>query len=109
MALGQRRAERQQELWVATAKLPASIGHVFYDALNRVLRDGKFDNFAESLCKPFYKDGGRPGIPPGIYFRMVFVGYFEGIDSQRGVVGTVCRCGSFSVTNCMRTRRSIRA
>jgi len=85
MALGQRRTERQPELWVATAKLPTSIGHVFYDALNRVLRDGKFDNFAESLCEPFYKEGGRPGIPPGVYFRMVFVGYFEGIDSQRGI------------------------
>ncbi len=85
MALGERRSERQQELWVATAKLPASIGHVFYDALNRVLRDGEFDNFAESLCEPFYKEGGRPGIPPGVYFRMIFVGYFEGIDSQRGI------------------------
>jgi len=85
MSLGQRRTERQQELWVATAKLPASIGHVFYDALNGVLRDGKFDRIAESLCEPFYKEGGRPGIPPGIYFRMIFVGYFEGIDSQRGI------------------------
>ena len=85
MALGQRRTERQQEMWVATAKLPASIGHVFYDALNGVLRDGQFDSFAESLCEPFYKEGGRPGIPPGIYFRMIFVGYFEGIDSQRGI------------------------
>jgi len=85
MALGQRRTERQRELWVATAKLPASIRHVFYDALKRVLRDGKFDNFAESLCEPFYKEGGRPGIPPGIYFRMIFVGCFEGIDSQRGI------------------------
>ena len=85
MALGQRRTERQQEMWVATAKLPASIGHVFYDALNGVLCDGKFDYFAESLCGPSYKEGGRPGIPPGIYFRMIFVGYFEGIDSQRGI------------------------
>ena len=85
MAVGQRRTEYQQELWVATSKLPASIGHVFYDALNGVLRDGKFDSFAESLCEPFYKEGGRPGIPPGIYFRMIFVGYFEGIDSQRGI------------------------
>jgi hypothetical protein len=58
---------------------------VFYDALNRVLRDGQFDNFAESLCQPFYKKGGRRSIPPGVYFRMVFVGYFEGIDSQRGI------------------------
>jgi transposase len=85
MALGQRDTERQQELWVVAAKLPTSIGHVFYDALNRVLRDGQFDNFAESLCQPFYKKGGRRSIPPGVYFRMVFVGYFEGIDSQRGI------------------------
>jgi transposase len=70
---------------VATAKLPTSIGHVFYDALNGVLRDGKFDHFAESLCAPFYEEGGRPEISPGVYFRMVFVGYFEGIDSQRGI------------------------
>ena len=85
MALGQRRTERQQEMWVATAKLPASIGHVFYDSLNGVLRDGQFDHFAESLCEPFYEKGGRRSIPPGIYFRMIFVGYFEGIDSQRGI------------------------
>ena len=82
MALGQRRTGQQQELWVATAKLPALIGHVFYDALNRVLCDGKFDGFAESLCEAFYKERGRTGIPPGIYFRMIFVGYIEGIDSQ---------------------------
>jgi len=90
MALGQRGTERQQELWVATSKLPASIRHVFYDALNGVLRDAKFDKFAESLCGSFYKEGGRRGIPPGIYFRMIFVGYFEGIDSQRGIAW---RCG----------------
>jgi len=90
MAVGQRRIERQQELWVATAKLPASIGHVFYDALNGVPRDGKFDSFAQSLCEPFYKDG----ITPGVYFRMIFVGYFEGIDSQRARVDQkrACRC-----------------
>jgi transposase len=63
MALGQRRTERQQELWVAAAILPASIGHVFYDALNRVLRDGNFDKFAESLCEPFYKST-CPRRPP---------------------------------------------
>jgi len=69
---------------VATAKLPTSIGHVYYHALNGVLRDGKFDHFTESLCERFYKEGGRPGIYPGIYLRMVFVGYFEGVDPQRG-------------------------
>ena len=85
MALGHRRTERQEEFWVATAKLPGSISHVFYDALNGVLRDGGFDEFAETLCEPYYQDGGRPGIPPGTYFRMIFVGYFEGLDSQRGI------------------------
>lgn len=85
MALGRRRTERQQELWIPSAKLPASIGHVFYDALNGVLGEGGFDRFVEMLCEPYYEDGGRPGIPPGIYFRMIFVGYFEGLDSQRGI------------------------
>jgi transposase len=85
MALGRRRTERQQELWIPSAKLPASIGHVFYDALNGVLGEGGFDRFVEMLCEPYYEDAGRPGIPPGIYFRMIFVGYFEGLDSQRGI------------------------
>ena len=85
MALGHRRTERQAELWVATAKLPGSISHVFYDALNSLLCEGGFDEFVEPLCEAYYEDGGRPGIPPGVYFRMIFVGYFEGIDSQRGI------------------------
>ena len=83
MTLGHRRTERQAELWVATAKLPGSISHVFYDALNGLLREGGFDDFVETLCEAYYEAGGRPGIPPGVYFRMIFVGYFEGIDSQR--------------------------
>lgn len=69
-----------------TTELPRSPGHVFYDKLNRVLAEAEFDKFVEELCEPYYADRiGRPGIPPGIYFRMVFVGYFEGIDSQRGI------------------------
>jgi transposase len=85
MAPGQRRTERQQKMWVATAKLPASIGHVFYDVLNSVLRDGQFGPFAESLGEPLYEEGCRPCIPPGIYFRMNLGEYFEGIDSQQGI------------------------
>ena len=69
----------------ATSKLPVTIGHVFYDALNSVLRDWDFDTFAKSLCEPSREENGRPGIPPGIYFRMIFVGYFECIDSRRGI------------------------
>lgn len=90
MALGHRRTERQEEFWVATSKLPGSISHVFYDGLNGLLRDGSFDEFVETLCEAYYEDDGRPGIPPGIYFRMIFVGYFEGLDSQRGIAW---RCG----------------
>jgi transposase len=85
VALGRRRKE-QQEMWVATTDLPKSPGHVFYEKLNRVLAEAGFDEFVEKLCEPYYADNvGRPGIPPGVYFRMVFVGYFEGIDSQRGI------------------------
>ncbi len=85
MALGKRKRE-QQDLWVATCDLPKSPGHPFYSKLNRLLDEAKFDEFVEDLCKPYYKDGpGRPGIPPGIYFRMLFIGFFEGLDSQRAI------------------------
>ncbi len=85
MALGKRKSE-QQELWIATTELPRSPGHPFYRKLNRLLAEADFDRFAESLCAPYYADGvGRPGIPPGVYFRMLLVGYFEGIGSQRGI------------------------
>jgi hypothetical protein len=73
-------------MWVATTDLPRSPGHFFYERLNRLLAEAGFDDFVEQLCQPHYADRvGRPGIPPGVYFRMVFIGYFEGIDSQRGI------------------------
>jgi len=85
MALGKRRRE-QQELLVATTSLPQSPGHPFYEKLNGLLAEAKFDDYAEQLCCPHYADGvGRPGIPPGVYFRMLFIGYFEGLDSQRAI------------------------
>jgi transposase len=59
-------------------------GHPFYSKLNQVLAEAGFDEFVEQLCASYYK-GGRPGIPPGVYFRMVLIGYFEGLDSQRGI------------------------
>lgn len=95
MALGRRPEERQQEFWIATGDLPKSAGHPFYQRLEQLLGQGDFDEFAEDLCEPYYAEGGRPSIPPGRYFRMLFVGYFEGIDSQRGIAGvaaTACRC-----------------
>ena len=86
MALGRRKHERQQDFWVATTDLPRSVGHVFYQKLNKLLRGAGFDEYVEALCKPHYHDTmGRPGIPPGTYFRMLLVGYFEGIGSQRGI------------------------
>jgi transposase len=84
MALGKKKV-KQEELFVATAELRKGPGHPFYTKLNTVLAEAGFDAFAETLCAPHYREGGRPGIPPGVYFRMVFIGYFEGIDSQRGI------------------------
>jgi len=90
MALGKRRSE-QQEMWVATTSLPKSEGHVFYRKLNEVLAEAGFDRWVEKKCRPYYHDHlGRPSIPPGVYFRMLLVGYFEGIGSQRGIAW---RCG----------------
>src|SRR5215203_5098475 len=86
MALGRRRTSHQGELFVTTADLPRSPGHAFYDRLNALLAEAGFDRFAEDLCRPHYADEvGRPSLPPGTYFRMLFVGYFEGLDSQRGI------------------------
>ena len=86
MALGRRETERQEELFVTADRLPRSPGHVFYQKLNRLLAEASFDAWVEALCEPYYADGrGRPGIPPGTYFRMLLVGYFEGIGSQRGI------------------------
>lgn len=85
MALGKRKRE-QQGLWIATTELPKSPGHPFYRKLNELLAEAKFDDWIEKRCEPFYAGNlGRPGIPPGVYFRMILVGYFEGIGSQRGI------------------------
>jgi transposase len=87
MAMGRRRTRvRQEQLWTPTASLPVSASHPFYERLNRVLDEKKFDDFAEGLCERFYAEAmGRPGLAPGIYFRLLMVGYFEGIDSERGI------------------------
>ncbi|MFB3111678.1 MAG: transposase [Gemmatimonadales bacterium] len=86
MTLGKRRKHREQDLFIASTSMPRSPGHPFYRQLNRLLDDAGFDEKVESLCKPLYVEGrGRPSIPPGVYFRMLLVGYFEGIDSQRGI------------------------
>lgn len=85
MALGRRSGE-QQEAWVATTDLPKSPGHVFYSKLNQLLHEADFDRTIEELCEPFYSSSnGRRSIPPGVYFRMLLIGYFEGIGTQRGI------------------------
>jgi transposase len=85
MALG-RQGGRQTDLIVGWAELPRSPGHAFYDRLQAVLVEAGFDGFAEGQCAPYYAaKRGRPSIPPGRYFRMHLVGYFEGIDSERGL------------------------
>lgn len=86
MAMGHRGGAQQQDLFVPTAQLPRSIGHVFYRKLNELLAEAGFDPWVEKLCESHYAKGkGRPGVPPGVYFRMLLVGYFEGIQSQRGI------------------------
>jgi len=85
MAMGSRGGPRQQEMFVPTAKLPSTPRHVFYERLNSLLAEHDFDAHLEALCKPFYDQAGRKSIPPGVYFRMLLVGYFEGLDSQRGI------------------------
>src|SRR5471032_542754 len=85
MALGKRKHE-EQGLWIATTELPKSPGHPFYQKLNDVLAEAQFDRWIEKRCEPYYAATlGRDSIPPGVYFRMVLVGYFEGIASQRGI------------------------
>jgi len=85
MSMGTRETD-QPPLWIAASDLPASPGHPFYVRLNAVLDAHDFDRFAEDQCREFYaKVMGRPGLPPGQYFRLLLVGYFEGIDSERGI------------------------
>ena len=85
MALGKKRGSKQDELFIATAQIVTGPGHPFYAKLNAVLAEAGFDEFVEKLCSSYYKKGGRPGIAPGVYFRMLLIGYFEGLDSQRGI------------------------
>ena len=86
MAMGTRTRARQPAMWVATTALPTSASHPFYARLNQVLAERRFDDVAEGLCAPFYaKTMGRPGLAPGIYFRLLLIGYFEGLDSERGI------------------------
>jgi transposase len=86
MAMGHREGERQTPLFVPHTEIPRGPGHVFYDRLASLLDEHGFDAFVEERCARFYAERlGRPSIPPGVYFRMLMVGYFEGLDSERGI------------------------
>jgi transposase len=87
MAMGRRlKRVRQQELWTPTASLPVGASYLFYHRLTQILDEKNFDEHVESICEAIYAgEVGRPGLAPGIYFRLLMVGYFEGIDSERGI------------------------
>jgi transposase len=87
MSMGTRkRRQRQEPLWVMHTELAAGPGHPFYEKLSGLLDVEKFDEFVEKECAHFYAEqNGRPSLPPGIYFRALLIGYFEGIDSERGI------------------------
>src|SRR6516225_6333847 len=87
MAMGTRKKrERQEELWVVTSEVVNAPAHAFYDRLNQLLELHHFDRSVEHLCRRYYRDTlGRPSITPGVYFRALLLGYFEGIDSERGI------------------------
>lgn len=85
MAMGTRR-EQQEEIWIPSCQLARPVSHPFYERLNLLLVRHDFDRFVEGRCQQFYAATmGRPGLAPGIYFRLLLVGYFEGIDSERGI------------------------
>ncbi|MBI3832201.1 MAG: transposase, partial [Planctomycetes bacterium] len=83
--MSEREGEGQDAFWIPTQDIVKTEGHPFYQALNKILAQHGFDRFVERRCRKFYKEGGRPSVPPGAYFRMLMVGYFEGLDSERGI------------------------
>src|ERR1039457_6734610 len=103
MAMGtRRRRQRQERLWISHNDLAKGPGHPFYQRVNELLEEEKFDAFAEKECAKFYAaNNGRPSLVPGIYFRLLLVGYFEGVDSERGIAWRAAdslpqRCGAGS-------------
>src|SRR5207302_987825 len=87
MAMGTRKdQEQQEELWIPQAWLAKGVSHPFYQRLNQLLEECRFDEFSEGRCRRFYAaKRGRPSLAPGVYFRLLLIGYFEGIDLERGI------------------------
>ena len=78
--------DNQQDMWIAHTEVASSPGHPFYERLNELLKGERFDAFVEGLCAKFYAQRfGRPSLLPGIYFRSLLIGYFEGIEAERGI------------------------
>jgi len=89
MAMGKRKP-KQETFLIASSVVAMGSGHPFYARLNDILRAAGFDAYVEKLCEPFYAPKiGRPSLPPGLYFRALMVGYFEGLDSERGIAWRV--------------------
>ena len=87
MAMGRKRAPLP--LWIDAGSLAKGPGHPFYSKLNAILAEHGFDGFVEDLCRKYYKPGGRPSFPPTVYFRLILLGFFEGIGSERGIAWKV--------------------
>src|SRR5256886_7869680 len=88
MAMGRRAEQRQaqEEFWIAHTQWPRTVAHPFYQRLNQLLEERSFDEWVEQQCTRFYAERmGRPSLAPGRYFRLLLIGYFEGIDSERGI------------------------
>src|SRR2546422_11609909 len=87
MAMGRKARQRRQEaIWIAQTDLPRTVAHPFYEQLNRLLEERSFEEWVEQQCTRFYAERmGRPSLAPGRYFRLLLIGYFEGIDSERGI------------------------
>ena len=88
MAMGRRAKQRQpqSDFWIAHTELPRTVGHPFYERLNQLLAERGFDEFVEGQCERFYAETmGRPSLTPGRYFRLLLIGYFEGIEGERGI------------------------
>ena len=90
MAMGKRQRQRQEPLFVCTADLRPAPAHPYYQVVHALLAAHGFDEWVEAACQPFYAEVlGRPSLPPGVYFRCLFIGYFEGLDSERGIAWRV--------------------
>jgi transposase len=90
MSMGRRDEPKQSRIWLETSAVQNGPGHPFYRKLEELLRKHEADRMIEDMCAEFYAEKvGRPSIPPGVYFRLLMIGYFEGIDSERGIAWRV--------------------